>query len=57
MKVSRSFERRWLGMWFSGGYGARLALGFSVDRYAINLEILCFWLAVELPAKVVWKKQ
>jgi hypothetical protein len=44
-------------MWFSGGYGARLALGFSVDRYAINLEILCFWLAVELPAKVVWKKQ
>ena len=34
----------------------RLALGFSIDKYAINLEIFCVWLAVELPGKITWKK-
>jgi len=34
--------------WMSCGYCKRFGLGFSIDRYHINIDFLCFWIAVEL---------
>jgi hypothetical protein len=33
--------------WLSYGYGKRLALGFSIDKYSINIDFFCFWVGVE----------
>jgi len=34
--------------WLSFGYGKRLSLGFSIDKYSINIDFLCFWVGIEL---------
>jgi hypothetical protein len=34
--------------WMSYGYSKRFGLGFSVDRYQINVDFLCFWVSIEL---------
>ena len=30
------------------GMSKRLALAISIDKYSFNLDILCFWLSIEL---------
>ena len=30
------------------GMGRRFGLGFCIDRYSINIDFLCFWIAIEL---------
>jgi hypothetical protein len=45
MMVERKLFNKY---WVSYGYGKRLAFGFSIDKYAINIEFLCFWVGVEL---------
>ena len=35
-------------LWISWGYGKRFALGFSIDKYSINIDFLCFWVGIEL---------
>ena len=34
-------------LWFHFGYSKRLALGFCIDRFGVNVDILCFWFGVE----------
>jgi hypothetical protein len=31
-----------------GGSFKRFALGFSIDRYSVNLDLLWFWISIEL---------
>ena len=45
--MARSREKRLGKLWFHFGYGKRLALGFCIDRYGIQADILCFWIGVE----------
>lgn len=46
MSKSKTFK---IGkFWVSVGMGKRLALAISIDKYMFNLDILCFWLSVEL---------
>jgi hypothetical protein len=33
--------------WFSWGYGKRFALGFSIDKYSINVDFLFIWAGIE----------
>jgi hypothetical protein len=33
--------------WFSWGYGKRFALGFSIDKYSINVDFLFIWIGIE----------
>ena len=34
--------------WISWGYSKRFGLGFSIDKYSINIDFLCFWIGIEL---------
>ena len=46
MLKSRTFKLK--KAWVSIGFGKRLAFGFSLDKYAFNLDLFCFWLSIEL---------
>jgi len=35
-------------VWLETGVSTRLALGFSIDRHYINLDILCFFFTIQL---------
>jgi len=35
-------------IWLQMGMSTRFAIGFSIDRYYINLDFLCFWITLEL---------
>ena len=49
MKTRQSKEVKLLGYWVSFGYSfRRVGLGFSVDRYSLQLDFLFFWAGVEL---------
>lgn len=33
--------------WLEMGISKRFAVGFSIDKYNISLDFLCFWITVE----------
>lgn len=33
-------------IWVNIGYGKRFGLGFSIDKYNINIDFLCFWIGI-----------
>ena len=43
-KEWRVSNRVWVGVGFSP---RRFALGFSVDRFNVNIDFFCFWLSLE----------
>ncbi len=34
-------------VWVHYGYGKRIAFGFSLDKYNLSIDFLCFWIGVE----------
>lgn len=44
--MRREFNLR-KNLWFSWGYGPRLAIGFSIDKYNISLDLLFVWVTLE----------
>jgi hypothetical protein len=48
--MSRSKEYRFGEFWFYFGFSKRFGLGFSIDKFSINVDFICFWAALELPA-------
>jgi len=35
-------------IWLETGVSKRLALGFSIDRHYINIDLICFWASIQL---------
>jgi hypothetical protein len=35
------------GVHISLGMAARFGIGFSIDSYGFNIDLLCFWLNIE----------
>ena len=35
-------------IWLEAGMSSRFAIGFSIDRYYINLDLVCFFFTVQL---------
>lgn len=48
MKLTKSKEIKLLGHWVSFGYSfTRVAFGFSLDKYSLQIDFLFFWLGIE----------
>jgi len=48
MKFSKCKEIKLLGHWVSFGYSfTRVAFGFSLDKYSLQVDFLFFWFGVE----------
>lgn len=43
-EISLSKKRH---LWVHFGYGKRIALGFSMDKYGVQADFLCFWFGME----------
>ena len=49
MKVKIYKEAKVLNHWINFGYSfKRIGLGFSLDKYALNIDFIFFWFGVEL---------
>jgi hypothetical protein len=35
------------GFWVSVGVGKRFSIGFCIDKYCLNIDLICFWVSVE----------
>jgi hypothetical protein len=44
----KSIEFKVGKLWFCIGMSKRFAIGFYVDRYFAGIDLLCFWISVEL---------
>lgn len=48
MKTSVYKEVEFLSQWVSYGYSfKRVAYGFSIDKYSLQIDLLFFWFGVE----------
>lgn len=35
-------------LWVHVGLGKRFGFGFSIDKYCVSFDFLCFWFSIEL---------